>query len=112
MLLRKFLCHTFLTWPLATLFSLGACPSSLPLFFSVPLLLCPSVPVSQSMIGHCLGAAGGLEAIAVLKAIQTGWLHPSINQFVSARGTALHRSISYLLARQHPASGYAPQVAD
>ncbi|KAG6419326.1 hypothetical protein SASPL_121543 [Salvia splendens] len=35
----------------------------------------------QSMIGHCLGAAGGLEAIATVKAITTGWLHPSINQF-------------------------------
>ena len=38
----------------------------------------------QSMIGHCLGAAGGLEAIATVKAINTGWLHPSINQFVCA----------------------------
>jgi 3-oxoacyl-[acyl-carrier-protein] synthase II len=35
------------------------------------------------MIGHCLGAAGGLEAIAVIKAINTGLVHPSINQFVS-----------------------------
>ena len=35
------------------------------------------------MIGHCLGSAGGLEAIAVIKAITTGWLHPTINQFVS-----------------------------
>lgn len=35
------------------------------------------------MIGHCLGAAGGLEAIATIKAIETGWLHPTINQFVS-----------------------------
>ena len=35
------------------------------------------------MIGHCLGASGGLEAIATVKAITTGWLHPSINQFVS-----------------------------
>eukprot|EP00271_Cylindrocystis_brebissonii_P010627 TRINITY_DN26889_c0_g1_i1.p1 TRINITY_DN26889_c0_g1~~TRINITY_DN26889_c0_g1_i1.p1 ORF type:complete len:486 (+),score=85.42 TRINITY_DN26889_c0_g1_i1:228-1685(+) len=35
---------------------------------------------TKSMIGHCLGAAGGLEAIATIKAIQTGWLHPSINQ--------------------------------
>ncbi|PWA36300.1 3-oxoacyl-[acyl-carrier-protein] synthase I, chloroplastic [Artemisia annua] len=32
------------------------------------------------MIGHCMGAAGGLEAIATIKAIQTGWLHPTINQ--------------------------------
>ncbi|MFS8020961.1 putative beta-ketoacyl-[acyl-carrier-protein] synthase I [Helianthus anomalus] len=36
---------------------------------------------TKSMIGHCLGAAGGLEAIATVKAIQTGWLHPTINQF-------------------------------
>ena len=36
------------------------------------------------MIGHCLGAAGGLEAIATVKAINTGWVHPTINQFVRA----------------------------
>ncbi len=34
---------------------------------------------TKSMIGHCLGAAGGVEAIATLKAIQTGMLHPTIN---------------------------------
>ncbi|KAG1335008.1 putative 3-oxoacyl-[acyl-carrier-protein] synthase I, chloroplastic [Cocos nucifera] len=36
--------------------------------------------IKKSMIGHCLGAAGGLEAIATIKAITTGWLHPTINQ--------------------------------
>ncbi|EAY94286.1 hypothetical protein OsI_16057 [Oryza sativa Indica Group] len=36
---------------------------------------------TKSMIGHCLGAAGGLEAIAAIKAITTGWVHPTINQF-------------------------------
>ncbi|KAG8486061.1 hypothetical protein CXB51_019372 [Gossypium anomalum] len=35
---------------------------------------------TKSMIGHGLGAAGGLEAIATVKAITTGWLHPTINQ--------------------------------
>ena len=35
---------------------------------------------TKSMIGHCLGAAGGMEAIASIMAIKTGWLHPSINQ--------------------------------
>ncbi|GBG78074.1 hypothetical protein CBR_g26011 [Chara braunii] len=35
---------------------------------------------TKSMIGHCLGAAGGLEAIATIKAIQSGWIHPTINQ--------------------------------
>ncbi|KAJ9558246.1 hypothetical protein OSB04_012860 [Centaurea solstitialis] len=39
------------------------------------------INATKSMIGHALGAAGGLEAIATIKAIQTGWLHPSINQF-------------------------------
>ncbi|GJV24193.1 3-oxoacyl-[acyl-carrier-protein] synthase 2 [Tanacetum coccineum] len=36
---------------------------------------------TKSMIGHSMGAAGGLEAIVIVKAIQTGWLHPTINQF-------------------------------
>ena len=34
---------------------------------------------TKSMTGHCLGAAGGVEAIATIKAIQTGKLHPTIN---------------------------------
>ncbi|KAG2604843.1 3-oxoacyl-[acyl-carrier-protein] synthase I, chloroplastic-like [Panicum virgatum] len=39
------------------------------------------INATKSMIGHCLGAAGGLEAIATVKGITTGWVHPSINQF-------------------------------
>ncbi|XP_023519108.1 3-oxoacyl-[acyl-carrier-protein] synthase I, chloroplastic-like [Cucurbita pepo subsp. pepo] len=39
------------------------------------------INATKSMIGHSFGAAGGLEAIATVKAIQRGWLHPSINQF-------------------------------
>jgi 3-oxoacyl-[acyl-carrier-protein] synthase II len=35
---------------------------------------------TKSMIGHCLGAAAGIEAVAVVKAIETGWLHPTLNQ--------------------------------
>jgi 3-oxoacyl-[acyl-carrier-protein] synthase II len=34
---------------------------------------------TKSMTGHCLGAAGGIEAIATLKAIETGMVHPTIN---------------------------------
>lgn len=34
---------------------------------------------TKSMIGHCLGAAGGMEAIATIMAINTGKLHPTIN---------------------------------
>lgn len=31
------------------------------------------------MLGHLLGAAGAVEAVATVKAIQTGWIHPNIN---------------------------------
>jgi 3-oxoacyl-[acyl-carrier-protein] synthase II len=34
---------------------------------------------TKSMIGHLLGAAGGVEAIATIKAIETGVIHPTIN---------------------------------
>lgn len=34
---------------------------------------------TKSLIGHGLGAAGGLEAIATIKAIETGKIHPTIN---------------------------------
>ncbi len=34
---------------------------------------------TKSMIGHCLGAAGGIEAIVTVKAILTQMLHPTIN---------------------------------
>ncbi|KAL0415018.1 UNVERIFIED_CONTAM: 3-oxoacyl-[acyl-carrier-protein] synthase II, chloroplastic [Sesamum latifolium] len=34
---------------------------------------------TKSMIGHLLGAAGAVEAVATVKAIQTGWIHPNVN---------------------------------
>lgn len=34
---------------------------------------------TKSMIGHLLGAAGGVEAVATIKAITTGQIHPTIN---------------------------------
>ena len=39
------------------------------------------VPISstKSMIGHALGGAGAIEAVAVVKTIQTGTIHPTIN---------------------------------
>jgi 3-oxoacyl-[acyl-carrier-protein] synthase II len=40
------------------------------------------VPISstKSMIGHGLGGAGALEAVACIKTIQEGIIHPTINQ--------------------------------
>ncbi len=39
------------------------------------------IPISstKSMIGHCMGASGTLEAIACVKSLQEGKLHPTIN---------------------------------
>jgi 3-oxoacyl-[acyl-carrier-protein] synthase II len=39
------------------------------------------IPVSstKSMIGHLMGAAGAVEAIACIKSLQTGVIHPTIN---------------------------------
>jgi 3-oxoacyl-[acyl-carrier-protein] synthase II len=34
---------------------------------------------TKSMLGHTLGAAGGIEAIACLKSIETGIIHPTVN---------------------------------
>ena len=41
-----------------------------------------SVPISstKSMIGHALGGAGALEAVACIKTIQDGIIHPTVNQ--------------------------------
>jgi 3-oxoacyl-(acyl-carrier-protein) synthase len=39
------------------------------------------LPISstKSMIGHSFGAAGAIEALACVKAIETGIIHPTIN---------------------------------
>ncbi len=40
-----------------------------------------SIPISstKSMIGHCMGASGTVEAVACVKSLQEGILHPTIN---------------------------------
>jgi 3-oxoacyl-[acyl-carrier-protein] synthase II len=39
------------------------------------------IPVSstKSMVGHLLGAAGAVEAIACIKSLESGMIHPTIN---------------------------------
>jgi len=34
---------------------------------------------TKSAVGHLLGASGGVELIASVKSIQTGWVHPTLN---------------------------------
>ena len=38
-----------------------------------------TINATKSMMGHSLGAAGGIEAIATIQAIRTGYVHPTIN---------------------------------
>ena len=39
------------------------------------------VPVcsTKSMIGHCISAAGAVEAVAAIGCMNAGWVHPTIN---------------------------------
>jgi 3-oxoacyl-(acyl-carrier-protein) synthase len=39
----------------------------------------PVITSTKSMIGHGLGAAGGLEAVACILMLEGGFVHPSIN---------------------------------
>ncbi len=38
------------------------------------------VSATKGQIGHGLGASGGMEAIATIKTIETGTIHPTVNQ--------------------------------
>lgn len=40
---------------------------------------CPPVSSTKGQIGHCLGAAGAIEAVICLKAMQEGIIPPTIN---------------------------------
>lgn len=50
------------------------------------------IPVSstKSMTGHMLGAAGGVEAVATIMAIETGIVHPTINYETPDEGLDLN----------------------
>jgi 3-oxoacyl-(acyl-carrier-protein) synthase len=39
----------------------------------------PYINSTKSMIGHCLGAAGAIESVAVILQLHNGFLHPSVN---------------------------------
>ncbi|MBI4666206.1 MAG: beta-ketoacyl-ACP synthase II [Nitrospinae bacterium] len=64
------------------------------------------VSSTKSMTGHLLGAAGGIEAIFAIKALETGIIPPTINldnpdpacDLFYAPNKAVHRNIEYALS--------------
>ncbi|MCK5110078.1 MAG: beta-ketoacyl-ACP synthase II [Arcobacteraceae bacterium] len=50
---------------------------------------CPPVTSTKGQIGHCLGAAGSIEAIISIKAMQEGIIPPTINQIESDENCTL-----------------------
>lgn len=49
-----------------------------------------AINATKSMIGHALGGAGGLEAIATLKGITEGKIHPTLNLDEPEEGLDFH----------------------
>jgi 3-oxoacyl-[acyl-carrier-protein] synthase II len=39
-----------------------------------------AISATKSMIGHGLGASGGMETVATVKTVETGDIHPTVNQ--------------------------------
>lgn len=74
------------------------------------------IPVTstKSMIGHCLGAAGALETIAALQAIEEGFVHPTLNYETPdpecdlniVTGKGLHKPVSRVLINSFGFGGH------
>ncbi|MFB3925923.1 MAG: beta-ketoacyl synthase [Syntrophales bacterium] len=61
----------------------------------------PYINATKSMIGHCLGAAGAIESVAVVLQLYKGFLHPSLNcedihpDILPFSGSIIHRCLDY-----------------
>lgn len=75
-----------------------------------------SVSATKSMTGHLLGAAGAIEAIACIKAVQENIVPPTINsvniepefaeKFDLTLGKAKHRTVNYALSNTFGFGGH------
>ena len=73
-----------------------------------------TVTSTKSMIGHCLGAAGGLEVIASLQAIEEGYIHPTLNYTTPdpdcdlniSTGSGVNRKVDRLLVNSFGFGGH------
>ena len=79
-----------------------------------------NISSTKSMTGHLLGAAGAVEALACLSAINTGIIHPTINHFTDDEqfdaklnftfNTAQHREVKYALSNTFGFGGHNASV--
>ena len=77
-----------------------------------------SVNSIKSMIGHCMGAAGALEAISTIKSIETGIIPPTINFNSPEQGNDFDmvvnekrkKDIQYALSNSFGFAGYNSTV--
>ena len=79
-----------------------------------------NISSTKSMTGHLLGAAGAVEALACLSAINTGIVPPTINHFTDDEqfdaklnftfNTAQHREVSYALSNTFGFGGHNASV--
>jgi 3-oxoacyl-[acyl-carrier-protein] synthase II len=76
-----------------------------------------SISATKSMTGHLLGAAGAVEAIACVKAIENGIIPPTINTtevdpgvaatgFDLTLGKAVHKTVNYALSNTFGFGGH------
>ena len=73
-----------------------------------------TVTSTKSMIGHCLGAAGGLEVIASMQALEEGYIHPTLNYTTPdpecnvniAAGKGVNREVKRLLVNSFGFGGH------
>jgi 3-oxoacyl-[acyl-carrier-protein] synthase II len=59
-----------------------------------------NISSTKSMTGHALGAAGAIESIAVIKALETGLIPPTINYLVSDPECDLNYTVNQFAQRE------------
>jgi len=79
-----------------------------------------SISATKSMTGHLLGAAGAIEAIACVKALQTGLIPPTINteiiepefadSFHFPLGKAVEKDMTYAMSNTFGFGGHIASV--
>ena len=79
-----------------------------------------TISATKSMTGHLLGAAGAIEAIACVKALETGWIPPTINtqniepefanSFDFPLGKAVHRNLQFAMRHTFGFGGHIASV--